>query len=320
MLETHCHEKEITALQNDNFKLKQKLEKCNEMLQKQEQESNSQLVQQQKLYDEVLKQLKDIEGNFQRQCQKEQEWMEKFQNVQKEKNDLYEEYTKLQQKQQWSEERQIEIKFKYEQLQAKEKQLLKERERLEEERKKLTEERYNFEFQKQKFRCQEESLHHREIQIKKLEGEIEREKKSWQEKEELVAKMKEMQEKLKKQYQSKSLEFQEFYEDQVQFGKLLGRGSFATVYSCILKINNGLYAAKSMHMPPSATESKKQAILKQWQREIDILRNAKHENIVSLVGFLKKPEELVLIMDLYDSTLRKYLTEKYEFGDKVKWH
>lgn len=114
------------------------------------------------------------------------------------------------------------------------------------------------------------------------------------------------------EYQSKFLDFQEFHEDQVQMGKLLGRGSFATVYSCILKINNGMYAAKCIQMHPSLTEPVKQEFLKVWQQEIEVLRNRKNENIVKLVGFIRKADELVLIMDMYDSNMRKYLTEKYE--------
>lgn len=70
-------------------------------------------------------------------------------------------------------------------------------------------------------------------------------------------------------------------------GKMIGQGSFGTVYLALHAITAELMALKQVEMPSSANtavDAKKNNMVEALKREIDLLRELKHPNIVQYLG------------------------------------
>lgn len=69
-------------------------------------------------------------------------------------------------------------------------------------------------------------------------------------------------------------------------GSLIGRGTFGDVYLGLNPISGELMAVKQVELPVenSATEQRKKSMVEALQREIELLRELEHENIVQYLG------------------------------------
>jgi mitogen-activated protein kinase kinase kinase len=70
-------------------------------------------------------------------------------------------------------------------------------------------------------------------------------------------------------------------------GSLIGQGSFGSVYLALHAITGELMAVKQVEMPTdtgTAMDAKKKNMVEALKHEIDLLRELKHENIVSYLG------------------------------------
>ncbi|OBZ81184.1 Serine/threonine-protein kinase STE11, partial [Choanephora cucurbitarum] len=69
-------------------------------------------------------------------------------------------------------------------------------------------------------------------------------------------------------------------------GSLIGRGTFGDVYLGLNPYNGELMAVKQVELPVenSASEERKKSMIKSLQREIELLQDLKHENIVQYWG------------------------------------
>jgi serine/threonine protein kinase len=94
-------------------------------------------------------------------------------------------------------------------------------------------------------------------------------------------------------------------------GHVLGRGSSATVYSCKHKLTGGTYAAKKVSFPKEMSPEMKDKTLKEIQKEVEILKQLHHKNIVTLFGWYQSVDEAILFMELFDATLKHVLHKKF---------
>ncbi|KAG0765363.1 hypothetical protein G6F57_004227 [Rhizopus arrhizus] len=69
-------------------------------------------------------------------------------------------------------------------------------------------------------------------------------------------------------------------------GSLIGRGTFGDVYLGLNPLSGELMAVKQVELPVenSATEERKKSMVEALQREIDLLKELEHENIVQYLG------------------------------------
>lgn len=69
-------------------------------------------------------------------------------------------------------------------------------------------------------------------------------------------------------------------------GSLIGRGTFGDVYLGLNPISGELMAVKQVELPVenSATEERKKSMVKALHREIELLRDLEHDNIVQYLG------------------------------------
>ena len=72
-------------------------------------------------------------------------------------------------------------------------------------------------------------------------------------------------------------------------GALIGAGSFGSVYLGMDKVNGMLMAVKQVELPSGSThnEERKKSMLTALEREIDLLKQLQHENIVQYLGTSK---------------------------------
>jgi serine/threonine protein kinase len=89
----------------------------------------------------------------------------------------------------------------------------------------------------------------------------------------------------------------------VDYDKVLGRGSFGTVYRGRLLSAQADVAIKLLE---NATEhdgmgNAQDAVIESIQKEIKILQRCRHENIVSYYGCWREPNRLWLVMDLCEA-------------------
>lgn len=106
------------------------------------------------------------------------------------------------------------------------------------------------------------------------------------------------------QMQKRDLNPLELNKEDVHLGKLMGRGKFGTVYSCTYSPNKGLYAVKVIQMSEDKAES--------FKKEVEILSQVNHKNVVSLFGYFVSNERMHLVMDLMESSLRNEMVKRRE--------
>ena len=91
----------------------------------------------------------------------------------------------------------------------------------------------------------------------------------------------------------------------------IGKGQFSTVYKVKNKKTNSKYAMKIIE---KSSESQKETQLKQIRREIDNLlkcHSSKKNGVVFLIGYTENPDQYILIFELCDTNLEKYINETY---------
>lgn len=77
-----------------------------------------------------------------------------------------------------------------------------------------------------------------------------------------------------------STTFDEMDKDEVEIGKVVGKGNYGMVYSCRLKSTAGSYALKVITLPSEQSDEHK--FLNSVRSELQILRTLRHPNIVIL--------------------------------------
>ncbi|CAJ0866857.1 15824_t:CDS:10 [Entrophospora sp. SA101] len=88
------------------------------------------------------------------------------------------------------------------------------------------------------------------------------------------------------EYEYEDEEAEDWTPDQDDEGSLIGMGSFGSVYLGLNAVTGELMAVKQVELPTgqSANEERKQAMLDALQREIALLKDLHHENIVQYLG------------------------------------
>ena len=87
------------------------------------------------------------------------------------------------------------------------------------------------------------------------------------------------------EFNEKSLEFQ---TEDVEEGKVIGKGEFGIVFQCKNKKNGGVYAAKKVMLASLSNIDQRRLLIQKLEGEIDILKRLKHPNIVQLVACAKR--------------------------------
>ena len=97
--------------------------------------------------------------------------------------------------------------------------------------------------------------------------------------------------------------------DNLRLGQEIGRGAYATVYKG--QLGQRIIAAKRVHRIlldyAEHSEEDLQSVQLSFREECDILRRAKHYNIVEFIGVYQIDLQPVLVMEFMDQTLHQYL-------------
>eukprot|EP01118_Nematostelium_gracile_P004449 TRINITY_DN1520_c0_g1_i3.p1 TRINITY_DN1520_c0_g1~~TRINITY_DN1520_c0_g1_i3.p1 ORF type:complete len:372 (+),score=94.38 TRINITY_DN1520_c0_g1_i3:502-1617(+) len=96
--------------------------------------------------------------------------------------------------------------------------------------------------------------------------------------------------------------------EQLQIMEVIGLGSFGKVEKCRYVPNQTIYAAKTFDLRKQQQDVI-DFLTDSFLTELRILDRARHKNIVGLFGYCVTPESLIMVMDLYDTSLRKVLSE-----------
>eukprot|EP00108_Taenia_solium_P008779 TsM_000096200 transcript=TsM_000096200 gene=TsM_000096200 len=81
----------------------------------------------------------------------------------------------------------------------------------------------------------------------------------------------------------------------------VGSGTYSVVYKCKLEANGPILAAKVVKM--NSSEGAPGTAI----REASILKQLKHDNIVTLHDVIYKPRQLTLILEYIEDNLSKYM-------------
>ncbi len=108
--------------------------------------------------------------------------------------------------------------------------------------------------------------------------------------------------------------------EQIKEGPILGKGAYGAVYSCRLSRHPGQFAVKKIVLPPTTSKQQQQLLQQQQiqqniqkvqqleeiiEREIRLLSELRHENIVTILGYKREPSEYIILMQKYDDSLRQ---------------
>lgn len=99
-------------------------------------------------------------------------------------------------------------------------------------------------------------------------------------------------------------------------GKVVGRGSFATVKQVFL--NNGLYMAIAKF---SYFHESKPYILQASEAEYNLLKKlnpSKDDHVIKIIGFKIEPKYCILVMEPYHYSLRQILDKEEEFRKNLQ--
>lgn len=90
-------------------------------------------------------------------------------------------------------------------------------------------------------------------------------------------------------------------DNQWMKGALIGKGSFGSVYLALHAVTGELLAVKQVQMPaPGATgqsETRKRGMIDALKREMSLLRDLRHPNIVQYLGCSSSPEHLNIFLE-----------------------
>ena len=100
--------------------------------------------------------------------------------------------------------------------------------------------------------------------------------------------------------------------DRLKIGPKISRGAYGTVYSGTL--GGRPVAVKKIHQVlmdyASESEEALEAVLDGFRRECELLEAAKHANVVEFLGVFHQDGSALLVMELMEQTLEKFLKEK----------
>ena len=100
--------------------------------------------------------------------------------------------------------------------------------------------------------------------------------------------------------------------DELKIGPEISRGAYGTVHSGTL--GRRPVAVKNVHqlLMDYASESEEalEAVMEGFRRECELLEAAKHANVVEFLGVFHQDGSALLVMELMEQTLEKFLKEK----------
>ena len=100
--------------------------------------------------------------------------------------------------------------------------------------------------------------------------------------------------------------------DRLKVGPEISRGAYGTVYSGTL--GGRPVAVKKIHQLlmdyASESEEELEAVLEGFRRECELSEAAKHRNVVEFLGVFNQDDSALLVMELMEQTLEKFLKEK----------
>lgn len=93
------------------------------------------------------------------------------------------------------------------------------------------------------------------------------------------------------------------FKNQYEIGEVLGEGTYGKVLKARCRHSGEWRAMKQMKLGSSSDEGVPSTAI----REVAILKELSHDNIVRLLDVFCKPGELILVFELLDSDLKKYM-------------
>ena len=114
-----------------------------------------------------------------------------------------------------------------------------------------------------------------------------------------------------------SVKNDESQKEKYEIGKILGKGAYATVKLVTNKITNEKFAMKIYDKAKLNSNSKMNSVL----REIEILKNSNHENIVKLIEVINTTKQILIIQELIEGiSLREYYNKEIRGQKGISEH
>ena len=114
-----------------------------------------------------------------------------------------------------------------------------------------------------------------------------------------------------------SMKNEEIEKEKYEIGKILGKGAYATVKMVTNKITNEKYAMKIYDKEKLNSDSKINTVI----REIQILKNSNHENIVKLIEVINTSKQILIIEELIEGiSLREYYDKEIRGQKGISEH
>lgn len=104
-------------------------------------------------------------------------------------------------------------------------------------------------------------------------------------------------------------------------GKMIGAGSFGSVYMAMNQFNGELMAVKQVELSHQDNNTRQQKMIDVLRHEIDMMRPLNHENIVQYRGFKQEGEFLNIFLEYVSGgSLTSILIQMGKFGEQLVKH
>ena len=100
--------------------------------------------------------------------------------------------------------------------------------------------------------------------------------------------------------------------DKYEFGVILGQGTYGIVYKAIHKESGDIVAIKQIKLEKEDDGMPSTAV-----REISLLQNLKHPNIVELKEVIFNKQQLYLVFEYMEFDLKKYMKKLMREGKSL---